>query len=220
MSTVTPPPFTCTSVAPELHRPLQHRLPLAAAPPDLLMAPWTSPPSERRGGRGGGLPRPHVLPGCHPHPATSTPPPPSRPHASPLASWTPRCQPPLNRRRGVGGSSHLCSNAYHAAFAIHAVGRRTAAEATVHNQCCAWPLPLRGGWGSSRGHCHRLCQPRAIERTIGTGSDRLRCEEGGEGSYRGHPSLPGALPALPQSPPRAPATTTVESGRLQPDPVS
>jgi hypothetical protein len=38
---------------------------------------------EKRG-RGGGLPRPHVLPGCHPHPATSTPPPPSRPRASPL----------------------------------------------------------------------------------------------------------------------------------------
>jgi hypothetical protein len=82
MSTVMPPPFTCTSTTPEVHRPLQHRLPPAATPPDLLMAvvdsspaPWTSPSSERRGGRGGGLPRPHSLPGCHPHPATSTPPP-------------------------------------------------------------------------------------------------------------------------------------------------
>jgi hypothetical protein len=53
---------------------------------------------EKRGeGRGGGLPRPHSLPGCHPHPTTSTPPPPSPPRASPLASWTPRSQPLLNR---------------------------------------------------------------------------------------------------------------------------
>jgi hypothetical protein len=66
-------------------------------------------------------------------------------------------------------------------------------------------------------HCHHLCQPRVID---GPGSDCLRCEEGGEGSYRGHLSLPGAPPALPQSPPRAPTTTIVKSGRLQPDPAS
>jgi hypothetical protein len=92
-STTTPPLFTFTSAMPELHRPLQHRLSPAAAPLDLLMAavdsssvPWTSPSSDRRRGRG--LLRPQGLPGCHPHPATSTSPPPSRPRVSPLASRT------------------------------------------------------------------------------------------------------------------------------------
>jgi hypothetical protein len=36
---------------------------------------------EKRG-EGRGLPRPHGLLGCHPHPTTSTSPPPSRPHVS------------------------------------------------------------------------------------------------------------------------------------------
>jgi hypothetical protein len=89
---------------------------------------------EKRGGGGeGALPRPHDLPGCHPHPATSTSPPPSRPRASPLASWTPRSLPPLNRQRGVGGSSRLCSNTYRVAFAIHAVGHHIAAKAAMRN---------------------------------------------------------------------------------------
>jgi hypothetical protein len=38
------------------------------------------------------------------------------------------------------------------------------------------PRPL-GLPGYPSIHCHRLCQPRAIERTTRTGSDRLRCEE-------------------------------------------
>jgi hypothetical protein len=44
-------------------------------------------------------------------------------------------------------------------------------------------------------HCHRLCQPRVVEQTIGAGSDHLRCEEGG-----------GKLPRPPQPPP--PVSTT------------
>jgi hypothetical protein len=75
--------------------------------------------------------------------------------------------------------------------------------ATTARRLGEQPRPL-GLLGYPSIHCHRLCQPHAIERTIGTGSDHLRCEEGGEGSYRGHPGLLGAPSALPQSPPCAP----------------
>jgi hypothetical protein len=180
-------------------------------------------------GEGRGMPRPHGLPGCHPHPDTSTPPPPSRPRASPLASWTPRSQPTLNHQRGVGGSSHLCSNAYRTAFAIHVVGRRTAVEAVVHSHCLAWPLPPRGGWGSSRGHLASQATPRS---TI-TASANLAPSSGPSGQdptvcamRRGEREATDATPtsqALRQpshSIHRARATTIIESGRLQPDSVS
>jgi hypothetical protein len=69
-SATPPPPFTWMSVVPELQRSPQHRLPPGTTSPFLLVAamdspsaPWTSPPPER----GGGLSRPHNLPGCHPH---------------------------------------------------------------------------------------------------------------------------------------------------------
>jgi hypothetical protein len=106
---------------------------------------------EKRG-EGGGLPRPHGLPGCHPHPATSTPPPPSPTTRVTAGIMDAKIPADAELSERCRGPSRLCSNAYRAAFTIHAIGRRTAAEAVVRSHCRVWPLPPRGGWGSSRGH--------------------------------------------------------------------
>jgi hypothetical protein len=167
-------------------------------------------------GEGRGLPRPHDLSGCHPHPATSTPPPPSRPRASPLASWTPRSQPPLNHQRGVGGViasvlqrlphrlHHPCGWPPHRRRSCRAQPLPRVA-ATTARRLGEQPRPLSlPGYPSI--HCHRLCQPRAIERTIRTGSDCLRYEEGGRGK----------LPRPPRPPRHSVSPPTVSTARVQP----
>jgi hypothetical protein len=183
---------------------------------------------REEGGGEGALPRPHDLPGCHPHPVTSTPPPPSRPRASPLASWTPRPRPPLNRQRGVGGR-RICAPT---PTASPSPSTRSTATSPPKLPCAAMsrvaattarrlgeqsrPLGLPG---YPLIHCHRLCQLRAIEWTIGTGSDCLRCEEGEREATEATPTsqeLRQPSHSLHRVRPQPPSSNPVASSQIRP----
>jgi hypothetical protein len=183
-----PPPFICTFAAPELHRPLQHRLHPAATPSDLLMvvvdsspAPWTSSPLERGGGGEGG---------CRDHMASQAATlPPARRLLHPdhvCRRWhhgrqdPERCSGvivsvlqrlPRRLRHPRGWPPHRRQS-----FRARPLPRMAA---TTARRLGEQSRPL-GLLGYPLIHCHRLCQPHVID---GPRSDRLRCEEGGEGSY-------------------------------------
>jgi hypothetical protein len=205
-STVTPPPFTCTSAAPELHQPLQHRLPPTAAPPDLLMtvvdslpAPWTLPPSERRGGRGAAeTTQPPRLPPApyHQHAASSIPT--TRVAAGIMDAKILAAAEPSERCRGVIASVLQCLPRR----LRHPHGRP--------------PLPPRGGWGSSRDHLVSQATPRS---TV-TASANLAPSSGLSGrDLTAYDARRGKIPR----PPRPPVVSTTRARnhhrRIQPPPA-
>jgi hypothetical protein len=67
-------------------------------------------------------------------------------------------------------------------------------------------------------HCHRLCQPLAIERTIGTGSDHLRCEEGEREVTKATPASQALCQpshSLHHARPQPPLSNPVASSQIQ-----
>jgi hypothetical protein len=193
-SAAPPPPFTCASAKPELHR----------QPPPCWVRSWQSWIRRQRhglrrcwreeGGGGGRLPRPHNLLGRHPHAASSIP-----DHAR--HRWHHRCQDPSpDSRRGVGGvaskavtrtsSSRRPPDAppvLDPAIRLAAPDRYHQCQIRVWQPCNS---PLRGGGGAQREEVltylpstsATMAPARSRRRPPGAAAARARHQRAGSGS--------------------------------------